>query len=101
MSRLLIFLLGAVVGGGVVYSAVTYHVVRGEDGLHMVPKLSANFSQPYVDVRNFGAADWGENRALTVAVLRAEKGHLLQDAATDSMAEGLGQLAEGLQKLRD
>ena len=45
MKRLSGFLIGVVVGGGLVFGAQRYHVLRTEQGFEVVPKLSADFSE--------------------------------------------------------
>jgi hypothetical protein len=87
------FLTGVVVGAIGMYGAMTYHVVRAPDGWHFVPKFSPSLSQTYVDIREFEARDWNEHRNLAVALVKADKEHLigsssltgLQDAAREAI----------------
>ena len=83
-GRIVCFLAGVLVGAATVFTTIKYHVVRAEDGFHLVPKLSANFSEVFVDIRSFGIADWDQHRSLAVALVQADKGYLLKDAASES-----------------
>jgi len=33
------FLIGAIVGGGLMFCSLTYHLLRADDGFHLVVKL--------------------------------------------------------------
>jgi hypothetical protein len=92
------FLLGAAVGAGGMYLSRTYHVVRGNDGFHLVPKMTQDFSDPYVDVRNFDPRAWDDHRALAVALVKANKGHLITAGVGDNLrnaARGVLEMLEG------
>ena len=92
MSRLGSVLFGAVLGGGAVIGALNYHVLRTDEGIEFVPKLSANFTDIYLDVRQFGISDWTEHEQVARAVTKSGKDHLLKDAATRSVQEGINSL---------
>ena len=85
MTRLSYLLLGAILGGGATFCAQNYHVVRSDEGYHAVPKVSATFKEAYVDVRGFEVADWAEHRALAVAIVKAEKEHLIQEPDVETV----------------
>lgn len=89
MGRFGSFLLGVLVGAGLVFGALKYHVVQANDGFHFVPKITSGFEDTYVDVRNFGLNDWTEHRALSMALVKADKAHLMDDAATFQLRETL------------
>ncbi len=101
MSRLGTFLFGVVVGGGLVFGAQRYHVVHTTQGVEFVPKLSANFSDTYVDIREYGASDWAEHKSLAAAILNAKKEHMFQDNAADSVRERISGLLGELSHLHD
>ena len=81
MSRISFFLAGVLIGGAAVLTTLKYHVVRAEDGFHLIPKSSARFGEAYVDIREFGLSDWNNHRSLAAAIMDADKGYLLKDAA--------------------
>lgn len=100
MRRLSTFLLGAVVGAGLMYGGLKYHLVRANDGLHLVPKLTAELGNTYVDIRHFTWQDWQEHRDLALAMARSGDGELLRDAA-DAGLQRLMQSATELFRPRD
>ncbi|MCA9248750.1 MAG: hypothetical protein KDA42_16605 [Planctomycetales bacterium] len=89
MGRLPVFLLGVVVGAAGVFGAQRYHVVRATDGFYLIPKLEAKFSETYVDVREFGIADWTTHTQLAAAIIKAKKDHLLKQSATNDLGRSL------------
>ena len=89
MNRLVVFVLGAAVGAFGVFGGQSYHIVRATDGFHLVPKLSASFGESYVDVREFGIADWTQHTQLAAAIIKAKKDHLLKQSATDDLGRSL------------
>ena len=89
MGRLGSFVMGLVIGGVGVYISLEYHVVRSDEQFELVPKLSANFSETYVDVRGWTLADWKEHKMLVAAVVKAKKEYLLKGAAADSLLDGM------------
>jgi len=101
MKRLSGFLFGIVVGGGLVFGGQRYHVLRTEQGFELVPKLSADFSDCYVDVRKFGASDWAAHKSLAAAILSAKKEHIFQDSTADSVRERVSGLLDELTHLHD
>lgn len=82
MNRLGTFCLGFLVGGAVVYSSLHYHVVRANDGVHFIPKVSSTFSETYVDVREFGFQEWSDRAALAAAISAAGKAEIMQGTIT-------------------
>lgn len=89
MGKLGTFLFGAIVGATLVYGAQRFHVVRSDEGFYLVEKVSAGFSESYVDIRNFTLSDWANHKSLAAALLRAKKEHLLKDSAGDSFREDI------------
>lgn len=81
MKSVVVFLIGMALGGALVYTSLKYHVVRADDGLHMVPKMTGQFTETYVDIRGFGVEDWAQHRALAVALVDAKKHQLLAESA--------------------
>lgn len=96
MQRIQGFVLGVFCGALLGIGALKYHLVRAEDGLHLVPKMSADFTDPYVDIRQFDLRDWDRHRSLAAAMMRANKGDLLQDSATASLRNSLNDVLDTL-----
>lgn len=85
MGRFGWLVLGVVVGGALVFGGQRYHVLRTKDGLAVVPKVSATFSETYVDVRDYGAAEWAAHRSLAAAVVQADRQDLIKEGVLDKV----------------
>ncbi len=95
MGRITTFLFGVIVGGIGVFGAQTYHVVRAEDGVHLVRKTSSTFEEIYVDVRAFGPMDWTEHSDLAVAMAKADMQHLIGDTTTNNLRQSMHDTIDG------
>jgi hypothetical protein len=87
MSRIGTFLFGVAVGAALCYGSLMYHVLRTNEGFEIVPKLTPNFSETYVDVRNYKVEDWNQHKSLVAAIVHAGKGSLLGESAVDSLRD--------------
>ena len=87
MSKVNSFFLGVIVGIAGLYCATTYHVVRAEDGVHFVPKVSSGIGNAYVDIREFDAAQWGEHKNVALALINANQEDLLKDSAVSELRQ--------------
>lgn len=82
------FFIGFVCGGIFIFGVLRYHVLHAEDGFHLIPKMGATASEPYLDVREFTASDWADHPAVAAAVVRAGRADLMKDSAVDSLFDG-------------
>jgi hypothetical protein len=89
MGKLGTFFLGAIIGAGLVFGAQRYHVVRSDEGFYLVAKVSASFSDTYVDIRTFTLTDWANHKTLAAALLKSKKEHLMHDSAGDAFREDI------------
>ena len=89
MSRIFVFVLGVGVGVFGHFAALNYHLVRAEDGFHVIPKISSRLTETYVDIRQFDLSDWNEHKTLAAAIVREDKTGLLKDAADTSLQNSL------------
>jgi hypothetical protein len=83
---------GAAVGGSLVFGSLSYHFLRTEEGVQLIPKLSATFHETYIDVRNFGASDWARHKSIVAAIVRAKKDEIFEDTTVDTSHEGVTSL---------
>ncbi len=90
------FLFGMICGAGLLYVAMGYHVVRGSDGVSLVPKLNKNLSDVYVDIREFQLEDWQEHKPLAAAIMKSSKSHLIEDSTQGAFGESMRGLVDGL-----
>jgi hypothetical protein len=79
MNRFSSFVLGLVVGVLGLYLTMHFALVRASDGFHVIPKIAAKIEIPYTDIRNFKLENWQRKQSLALAILKANKGQLLQD----------------------
>ena len=80
------FVLGCIVGCGVMFVALQYHAVYSHDGLHLVPRApKATLGLAWADVRGWKAEQWEDRPELA----RALVAHGASDLITDSIASGL------------
>ncbi len=73
------FSLGLLIGIVGLYSAMHYTVVQAKDGFHVIPKISPKLDVPYQDIRGFRLSHWQKQQSLALAIVRADKGYLLND----------------------
>lgn len=94
MNRFTSFLLGMVSGALLLAAAMNYHLVRSEEGILMVPKLSKGLADPYVDIREFTLGDWQEHRPLAAALVQAQKSDLLADGSLNNFRRSIDGVVE-------
>jgi hypothetical protein len=92
MSRVWSFLLGMVAGVVLLHVATNFHVVRANDGLHVLAKAPARLSESFVDIRSFGLDDWANHPQLAGALVQANKQHLIGDSAASAIHQSINQL---------
>jgi predicted component of type VI protein secretion system len=77
MNRFESFLVGLASGIAGLYLLMHFTIIRANDGFHWIPKLNAKLDLPYEDVRDFSPEHWQRRPALTMSILRARKGYLM------------------------
>ncbi len=90
------FLFGMFAGAILMYVAMHYHVVRGKQGVYLVPKISNNLSDVFVDTRDFELEDWREHKPLAAAIVQSDQSHLLEGASLSSFRDSIHGLVDGL-----
>ena len=93
MSR---FLFGVVAGALLMYVAMHYHIVRGNQGVYLVPKLSNSLSDVFVDTRAFELDDWRKHKPLAAAIMQSDQSQLLEGSSLNSFRSSIQGLADGL-----
>ena len=83
-----------IAGAVLPFGALKYHVIRANDGLHLVPKLDAKLAATYVDIRSFTVADWAQHPDLTAALINDDQRELVEEAASDALRNGLNQFLD-------
>ncbi len=90
------FLAGMVCGAALLFVAMHYHVVRGKNGTTLIPKISNNLLDVYVDVREFTLSDWQKHKPLAAAILQSEHADLLEDSSLNTFRESVRGFVDGL-----
>lgn len=85
-----------ITGAALLFVAMHYHIVRGQDGVYVVPKISNNLSDVYVDTRDYGLDEWKSHKPLAAAIMKSDQQHLLEDSTLNSFRERVGGLVDGL-----
>lgn len=93
MSR---FFFGMLTGAVLMYGSMHYHLVRGEEGFFLVPKISNNLQDVYVDIREYTLADWKEHKPLAAAIMKSNRSELLSDTTLTGFRENVHSLVDGL-----
>jgi hypothetical protein len=93
MRRVYGFVFGIGFGILACLGATNFHIVRAQDGFHLVQKQNARLGQAYVDTRQFNATDWAEHPEL-VASLRADNEQgLVNEASPGILQNGVNRLS--------
>lgn len=90
------FIFGMLLGASLMYGAMHYHVVRGDEGVFLVPKIANNLSDSYVDIRGFDLSDWRRHKPLAAAIMQSDRSELLSDSTLTSFREQVHGLVDGL-----
>jgi hypothetical protein len=77
LRGLALIVLGAVLGCGVTIVAFRWHVVRANDGWHMISNGTPMPSDIFADVREWTPNDWADHPRLATALVAAGKGDLV------------------------
>lgn len=81
MKRFSNFVFGLVIGAGLMFVGLKYHIVRANDGLHMVPKATAKLGSVYSDLRTFTVRDWQDRQELLADITRSNDRQLQEEVA--------------------
>lgn len=100
MKRLTTFIMGMITGGLLFWGALSYHLVRAQDGIHVVPKVQSTLADTYVDIRQFGPAEWIQHADVAQALQAAGRMDLIEAAAEDALKTGLDRLLAPQQEKR-
>ncbi len=95
MKRIFSFVTGVFTGGLLIYGAMNYHILRAQDGFHVIPKVHAQLAATYADIRGFGIADWASHAEIAAALVNSNRKELLDGAIDDTLEKGIDRLLQG------
>lgn len=93
MSR---FFFGMILGATLMYGTIHYHLVRGDEGIFLVPKVTNQFGDIYVDIRGFTLEDWKQHKPLAAAIMKSNKSELLSDATLGNFRDSVHSIVDRL-----
>ena len=91
MKRFSNFAFGLLFGAGLMFVGLKYHIVRANDGLHMVPKTMAKLGSVYSDLRTFTVRDWQDRQELLADITRSNDRQLQEEVARAALGNQLNQ----------
>ena len=89
MRRLIALLLGAAIGGGGVFAAFYYHLVRTDKTWLIVPKQRLDWHDAYVDIRGWSHREWTAHGELSRDLIVMGRGDLVGRSVADQLFRGL------------
>lgn len=90
------FFMGLVVGAVVMYTAMHFHIVRGQNGVFLVSKVTSDLSDIYIDIRGFTLNDWKQHKPLAAAIIKSDRSELLNDATLTGFRENVHSVVDRL-----
>ncbi len=73
------------------FGATNYHIVRANDGFHLVHKQRSRMSEAFVDVRSFSVEDWSNRPELAAELVADNKQYVMGDAVASGAVNRLSQ----------
>ncbi len=92
MRRLFSFFTGVLTGGAIIYFTMNYHLIHAQDGFHLIPKVNAQLSSTYADIRAYKVADWAQHADIAAALVNANRRDLLDNAINGTLNNGIDRL---------
>ncbi len=81
-------------GALLLFVVMHYHIVRGNNGVVLVPKISNNLAGIYTDIRAFDLQDWQNHKALAAAIMRSNQADLLEDSAHRNFGDAVRRVVD-------
>jgi hypothetical protein len=92
VSRTKPFIIGLMLGAGLSFVALRYHVVRYNEGFMLVPRTDQPpIRSAYADVREWGTAMWKQYPEVAAALVADGQSKLVADAMTDDLLGRAGE----------
>jgi len=86
VSRTKPFIIGLLLGAGLSFVALRYHVVRYSEGFMLVPRTDQPpIRSAYADVREWGTAMWKQYPEVAAALVADGQSKLVAEAMTDDL----------------
>jgi hypothetical protein len=90
------FFFGLVLGATLMYTTMHYHLVRGDEGIFLIPKVTNQLGDAYVDIRGFTLEDWKQHKPLAAAMMKSNRAEILSDATLGGFKDSLHSVVDRL-----
>ena len=90
---------GFLLGAATTYSAFSYHLIRADEGLVLVPRQRASLTDAYADIRNWQANEWTQHLDLAQALVEDGRGDLIQSLNPGQLLNDFLQDASAAERL--
>lgn len=101
MRKLKPLLFGTILGGGIVFVALQYHLVRSDEGFRLVPRShQPSIGLAYVDVIGWSAEDWADRPEVATAVIQDGSTDLIATSVQSGLTDALAPEGSVLDNLR-
>lgn len=84
---LMTFVVGMAFGAAGMWGGFTYHLVRTDDGVLMIPRVAPMLLDAYVDVRQFAADDWKQHPRVTYALIKAGYRSVIENSLEETISK--------------
>jgi hypothetical protein len=87
LRGLFLIVLGAVLGCGITIVAFRWHVVRANDGWHMIASGTSMPVDCFADVREWTPNEWADHPQLATSMVAAGKGDLVMRTSATNVLD--------------
>ncbi|MCA9049971.1 MAG: hypothetical protein KDA89_14645 [Planctomycetaceae bacterium] len=95
------FAVGSLLGSGIMFVALQYHVVQSHEGFRIVPRTPQHaLGLAYADVRHWDAEKWADRPELTRALVAHGSTDLIAESVAGSITEAVSAENSTLDQLR-
>ncbi|MEZ6129037.1 MAG: hypothetical protein R3C59_10160 [Planctomycetaceae bacterium] len=101
MGKFKPFLFGTLLGVGVTFVALQFHLVQSAEGFRLVPRTpQPSIGLAYADIRNWTAEQWADRPELARALVAHGSTDLVASSVSDGLIESISSEGSALDKLR-
>ena len=98
MWRITWLLGGVILGATLTLGAQSYHVINTKDGIKLVAKRNSTLTDTYVDVRQWGVAEWSKHPDLMWTLAQNDRKDVLGTQTLEHDLQGVWQMFDSHKK---
>ena len=80
MRRIVWLTCGLILGAAGMWTSMSYHMLRTNDGIAWVPKYRAGLRGTFIDVREWGVTEWTEHPEIVISLEKNQRTEIIGDA---------------------